>query len=105
MDAKGRRGVGRATGDRHWSRKYPHLVPRGDANGSRKHPERLKRGVDNNHAKLTESDVRQIREMSAAGRDNASIARSFGVYRSTVRNIVIGKTWRHVDGGQHGASH
>lgn len=47
--------------------------------------------------KLFPSDVVRIRELLAAGRSGASIAREYGVVKSTIYWIKDGGTWRSVD--------
>jgi len=55
-----------------------------------------KRGENHHKAKLTESDVRLIREMYSTGKfTRYALAKKFGVCRGTVHFIVIGKTWKH----------
>lgn len=46
--------------------------------------------------KLTEDDVRDIRDRHARGESQRTIARAHEVGRSTVRNILDGRTWTHV---------
>ena len=58
---------------------------------------RQARGSRNAKAKLTEHQVRQIRELSARVRgDYGEIARRFGVSESTVKHIAYGRTWKHL---------
>lgn len=100
-----------AVGERHGSRTKPDRVPRGerngattkpwtrprgDSNGSRLHPESRPRGEGQWQAKLTDALVVHIRREKADGKSNADIARAIGVSNGIVRNVVIGKTWRHV---------
>lgn len=47
-------------------------------------------------AKLTESDIPIIRRMLASGVEHQEIASRFGVSRTAITYINIGKTWRHV---------
>jgi hypothetical protein len=47
-------------------------------------------------AKITEDDVRKIRQRFAAGEAQATIARDFGVDYSNISRIVRGRTWQHV---------
>ena len=49
-----------------------------------------------NKAKLTEDQVRSIRQHLSARESKASIARRYGVSESTVRFIQLGTTWKHV---------
>jgi hypothetical protein len=46
--------------------------------------------------KLTEVDVIQIRRARAAGEDQVSIARRFGIDQSAVSRIVRHLAWKHV---------
>ncbi len=45
------------------------------------------------HAKLTDDKVRAIR---SDNRTHEEIADSFGVARSTITNIKLGRTWKHI---------
>lgn len=45
---------------------------------------------------LTDETVRQIKQLSRDGVNNAELARRFGVHRSTIRVIVIGKYWKDI---------
>jgi hypothetical protein len=51
------------------------------------------RGERSPFAKLTESDVRQIRELPNT---QAEIARKFNISREHVRDIRLGKRWAHL---------
>lgn len=53
-------------------------------------------GEANGRAKLTEAQVRTIRQLFAAGSTRTSLARSFGVTRNSIDNIVNRTTWRSV---------
>ena len=57
---------------------------------------RYVRGENHPFAALTESDVHDIRVMRAAGEVYTSIARIKGVNKWTIRDVIKGKTWRHV---------
>lgn len=57
---------------------------------------RMPRGSERAHSKLTEDDVREIRARLADGATHLHIARAFGVHRSTIYDIAVGKKWRHV---------
>jgi DNA invertase Pin-like site-specific DNA recombinase len=59
-------------------------------------PKNPKHGVDHRSAKLTDDDVRKIREMSATGLSNAKVAKVFGINRSCVSRIKTGRQWKHV---------
>jgi hypothetical protein len=54
------------------------------------------RGEKNGQAKLTESQVREIRLRRINGQGIRSIARDFMVSHSTIEPILNGKTWRNV---------
>jgi len=53
-------------------------------------------GEENGCAKLTEEQVRRIRESCRSGLSQAKTAVLFGVSQSNVWMIVSGKTWRSV---------
>ena len=57
---------------------------------------RRKRGSQTRKSKLDEARVTQIREMHAAGVQQKTIAREFGVDITTVNDVVHRHTWRHV---------
>jgi len=54
------------------------------------------RGERQHRAILTDDAVRDIRARIAAGEQNASIARAYGVDRSTISAVRTGKNWGHV---------
>lgn len=99
------------SGDRSFSRRFPHKLARGEKHGSHTHPEKWKRG-DNHYyrtnpekvprgethhkAKLKESDVVAIRDMRKNGVIFRIIAEKFGVTIPVVQNIVARKIWKHV---------
>jgi group I intron endonuclease len=56
----------------------------------------MKRGEGNHNAKLTEDDVRQIKQRLATGEMVRSIADDFGVDQSVVGKIKQGRRWTHV---------
>lgn len=53
------------------------------------------RGEDTPHSKLTEPEVRDIKEM-VGDRTDTEIAKQYGVDRRTIRKIRIGDNWSHV---------
>jgi len=55
----------------------------------------LPNGENNPMAKLTEDNVREIREKYVWG-VGVHLARKFGVHRSIITDVVKGKTWRRV---------
>lgn len=69
----------------------------GDRHGSRTHPERIKAGEKGGMAKLTNDQVRTIRQTYAAGGvTHTDLAQRFGVARTTIGHIVNGDGWRSV---------
>ena len=48
-------------------------------------------------AKLTESDAKEILRLFHSGQNKAQIARRFGVSRASIRNIVLGRNWKHLN--------
>lgn len=75
---------------------------RGDRNGVRLHPEihiaSRPRGERNGSAKLTGSQVGEIRAWVGRGFTRAAVAKEYGVSRTTVSQIVSGLLWRAVPG-------
>jgi len=55
-----------------------------------------KKGSSNHASKLTESNVIEIRSLHINGRSMRSIAKQFGVCKSTIKFIINRKTWRHI---------
>ena len=53
-------------------------------------------GEKNGHAKLTDEQAREIKEMYASGVHQSALAEKFGVNQSRVSEIVNGKTYRGV---------
>lgn len=47
-------------------------------------------------SRLTEADVRTIRERYAAGTSQSELAREYGCRQTNISNIVRRKTWKHV---------
>lgn len=100
-----------SSGDQHYSRTRPELLARGDRNGSRCHPERLARGKQHGaytkpesrrtgekhgNAKLTDTQVKEIRARCAAGETQRPIAREFGVKQPLISLIVRGEAWKYL---------
>ena len=83
-------------GDRHWSRMHPERRACGVRNGSVQHPELLKRGANHPNSKLTARAVRSIRERVAAGEEQATLAKRYGVTRTLICTIVHRRAWRHL---------
>lgn len=69
----------------------------GDRHGLRLHPERVARGERQGGAKLTENQVREIRQRYAAGGlSMKQLADEYGVTFSPVQKIISGSGWRHL---------
>ena len=54
------------------------------------------KGAKNPQAKLTETDVQDIRWLSGLGVKLSDLAREFDVHYSNIWQIVSNQTWRHV---------
>jgi hypothetical protein len=97
-----------ALGDRNGYRKHPEKYPKGDQHYSRTNPEKLargprknkegfKRGECNPLAKLTEENVRHIRNKYCPGKTTSyDLAKEFNVSPTTIQAILKHKTWRHI---------
>ncbi len=74
-----------------------HLYPSGERHPLKIHPELRARGERHGRAKLTDANVRTIREMTASGRyTQRAIAQTFGVTPRIILLIERGELWRHV---------
>lgn len=70
--------------------------PTGLAHGSRTRPERIPRGERVGTAKLTASQVLEIRKAHAGGSSFARLASRYGVTAENVALVVRGCTWKHL---------
>lgn len=61
-----------------------------------KHGTRIQ-GESHYDSRLTEDQVREIRNAAATGMSNAELGRIYGVTRQAIRAAVIRKTWKHVE--------
>lgn len=69
----------------------------GDRNGARLHPEKVAKGEAVSLAKLTEADVKRIREKYFVnGLTQKQLAKEFSVNQTAISNIIRFKTWRHI---------
>lgn len=57
---------------------------------------RIARGNKHGNSKITEQDVREIRQLSTAGIRGSAIAKQFGLTKENVNLIIARKAWRHV---------
>ncbi len=80
----------------HGSRRHPERVPRGDRHGSRTRPERVARGERIGVHKISEDDVRRLREVHKRTRNISKTARLLGLPRGATKCVIQGKTWTHV---------
>lgn len=72
---------------------------KGDRNPARLHPERMRRGEQQPQARLTDEQVRAIRQQYATEHPRQHVlAKQYGVTPSTISMIVTGVTWRHLLG-------
>lgn len=62
-------------------------------NANRKH---LTRGEDVNTAKLTPTQVMEIRYRKSKGENTIELAKEFGVSNSAINRIATGKSWKHL---------
>lgn len=70
--------------------------PTGNDHYSHRTPERTARGERTRHAKLTEAQVSQIRNLYKGPNNGPSqyvLAKQFGVTQSNIGHIILGKTW------------
>jgi len=89
----------KARGDRNGTRTQPWTRVRGDAHWTRRFPGRAKlsalRGADHYNAKLTWSQVEEIRNLRNNERLTlAELAKRFGMSFQQISAIVNNKTWR-----------
>lgn len=59
-------------------------------------PVKARRGMESKIAKLTDSDIRVIRQLRAKGETFAALSKRFGVCQMNIWNIIAGTTWKHV---------
>lgn len=69
----------------------------GDANGMRRMPLNRRHGEDHWLAALNEAKVREIRRLRTEGLGYTLIARAIGSNETTVKRVIKGQTWRHVE--------
>lgn len=94
-EAKGRGNHPR--GDAHPARLRPDYLRRGDDHHLRRRPELRYWGERNTKAKLTADTVVTIRQQHALRRcQYKQLAAEYGVAPSTIRNLILRKTWPHV---------
>lgn len=57
----------------------------------------MAKGERHGHSRLTRRDVVRIRAMADAGCKAREVARRIGAHESTVRDVMAGRTWGHVE--------
>lgn len=57
---------------------------------------RCRSGEDHHHSKLTDEQVKRIRSLPFRRGQDRELATAIGVSRETVRDVRLGKLWRHV---------
>ena len=67
-------------------------------NDKRRHGTMI-RGAAVNRSKLSEAQVIELRLLSSKGATRVALAKSYGVSDQTVRNILLGRTWKHINDG------
>lgn len=72
------------------------VSPAGDRHGLRKNPCKARHGSRHYCARITESQVREIRQLAASGILHSELARQFGISHSNIAACVTRKTWKHV---------
>jgi len=70
---------------------------RGSVPGVKQHENCIRQGQANGCAVLTEANIIEIRQLAANNYTYNSIAKVFGVHKSTIYRIVKRKRWAHVE--------
>lgn len=72
-----------------------HLTPDTQQNNvlDRVNKGRSAKGRENGRARLKEKDIKKIKSLRSKGWTETAIAKQFGVGRSTISNILHGRTW------------
>lgn len=68
----------------------------GDQHGSRLHPESRPRGESHPRARLTEQQVREMRQLHREGVRPVDLVARYGVPKDVVSKVIHEITWRHV---------
>jgi IS30 family transposase len=56
----------------------------------------VRRGECASNARLTEPQIREIRELAKSGVSQTEIASHYGVTRGAISHVVTRRNWRHV---------
>ena len=85
-------------GDRNPTRTNPEILARGSRNGMHTKPEKRSKGESNGNSKLTDEQVREIRNSYIPNVVSANfLARKYQVAKPQILNIIHRRTWKHVD--------
>lgn len=85
------------SGDNHWSRRHPEWIARGDKSGAKTHPEIIKRGEEAYGAKLTASNVIEIRALHSGRRVGREFIKDkFKISDTTITHIINRTAWKHI---------
>lgn len=103
MARKGRGGAQQhpetlSRGDSHYARREPHRLARGKNHGRYTQPENSARGERIAQSKLTEKQVKEIREKLRSGKRGIvrRLACEYVVRPGTIAFIKSGQTWKHL---------
>jgi hypothetical protein len=78
--------------------RHPERMASGERNGAYTHPEKVLRGEQSGMSKLTEAQVREIRQMHASKQlTRKQMGALFGVGKSTIDKVLARQVWKHVD--------
>jgi HNH endonuclease/NUMOD4 motif len=58
----------------------------------------MPRGEGHHNARVTEDEVREIRQKHAAGASQGRLSRHYGLTRQAVGSIITRRTWAHIEG-------
>lgn len=86
-----------ASGERHVSKLHPEVLPRGGGHWTHRHPEKRPFGESSSFSKLNAKQVLEIRALSKAGVQGVELARRFSIAKSNVSQILLRKTWPHLE--------
>lgn len=70
---------------------------KGDRQWQRAHPEMVKHGEQRSNAKLTDQDVRDIRNRVANGERKKALAAEYNVSSGAISHIIYKRSWTHVE--------
>lgn len=68
----------------------------GTLNTAFKHPEKVLRGEKHGSAKITEAQVREIKEAYANGTSQTALSQIYGLHQAHISRIVRGACWTHL---------